>query len=261
MPRTLLFLLALSLLATPAVAGEAVDAALSKMKDKKQETRLAGVAAASELQDKKITTQLIKLLKDKDWQVRQLTIEVLAGRTGDADQKKTATALAARLGVLRKSISTATEYTLTIATLGRLGRKESVKALIDMDSDESRDTAKQRLFAAAEAPFNETVDELIKFLSKGRNKGRNNQRQSAVGALRRVTGANLGNDPDKWRSWWKKNRASWNLKAVKDERLEKARQAEEKAKERKRKKAERERKKKENEEKKGRKPEREGPPD
>ena len=263
MPRSLLAVLFVVLLAAPSVAVEAVDAALKKMKDKKPETRLAGVAAAAELQDEKITAQLIKLLKDKDWHVRELSMQALAIRTGDADRKKAATALAARLPSLGKSTGTASEYALAIAALGRLGCKESVAALVDIDTDEAQETAKARLMAAAEAPFPETVDELIKFLSKGRNRGRNNQRQYAVAALRYVTGANLGNDPDKWRAWWKKSRASWSLTAVKDERLEKARQAEAKAKEREEKKAERERKKKENEEKRQRKPkkEREGPPD
>jgi len=259
----LAFFLALVLLAGPAVAGEAVDAALKQMKDKKPETRLAGIAAAAELQDAKITTQLIKLLKDKHWHARQLSIEALGVRTGEADRKKAAVALAGRLAVLGKSISTAEEYTLAIAALGRLARKESVKTLIDMDSDEPRDTAKARLMAAANAPWPETVTELIKFLSKGRNRGRSGQRDFAAQALRFVTGVNLGRDPDKWRSWWKKSRSTWNLVAVKDERLAKAREAEERARKREEKKAEREKKKRENEEKKNRKPktEREGPPD
>ncbi|MEN8151256.1 MAG: hypothetical protein ABFS86_15680, partial [Planctomycetota bacterium] len=233
MLRTVTILALLAVLAVPALAADEpdpVDEALKRMKDKEQPARLAGTAAAAKLQDAKITSQLVKLLKDKDWHVRQLSIEALRVRTGDRDRKKAALALASRLGALSKSSKTSDEYLQTIGALGDLARKETVTALLDIDLDTPRGTAKARLMAAAEAPYPETVDALIKFISKGRKKDSNRQRQQGVLALRHLTGVSLGHDPDKWRAWWKDNRATYSLTAVKEDREAKAREAEERAK-------------------------------
>jgi HEAT repeat protein len=235
---------------------------LKRLKDKDASVRLAAVADMVELQDEKITSQLVKLIRDKDSDIRQMAVEGLRSRTSDAAKKKAAQVLAARLGALSKKSGHAEEFEGVIAALGDLARPESIDALIDIDTNEDAATAKARLMAVANCPDKKAVDELIKFLSKGRNRGRSGQRGLALQALRHATGVRLGNDADKWRAWWKDNRDKFDLKQVVAEREAAKREAEEKAE----KKREREEKRRENREKKkdrGKKkpPEREGPPD
>jgi hypothetical protein len=263
MPRLLVLTLAVILLATPTAADEDVKKRtadlVKKMKDRDATVRLAAVRDATAIQRPELTSQFVKLVKDEDGLVRLAAIEALRGRGERTCKRKAAQALAARLPTLSVKSGYWDEYVLAIAVLHDLAQPESIDALMDMGLGEDPETAKARLFAVANVPDPEAVDELIKFLSKGRSKGRNNQRDLARQALRYATGEKLGKDPDQWRSWWKKVRKDFDFEEAaarraearaeeerkKAERAEKERRKREKAEGKGKEKRERKRKKKE----------------
>jgi len=225
---------------------------VKKMKDRDATVRLAAVRDAAAHSSPELTSQFVRLVKDGDRLVRLAAVEALRGRSEEACKRKAAQALAARLPTLSAKSGYWDEYVLAISVLHDIAQPVSIDALLDLDNDEEREAARARLMAVANVPKPEAVDELIKFLSKGRNKGRNNQRDLAHQALRYATGEKLGKDPDQWRSWWKKARKDFDFEAVAAEREE----AREKERRKKEARAEKERRKRERAEGKGKKPER-----
>ncbi|MHC4470120.1 MAG: HEAT repeat domain-containing protein [Planctomycetota bacterium] len=221
--RRLLLVLAGLLVAAPVTTAEEGPKAadlVKKMKDRDAAVRLAAVRDAAKRPDPGLTSQIVRLVKDGDALVRQAAIEALRGRTEDGCRKKAAQALAARLPILGEKPGYWDEYVLAISVLHDLARPESIEKLVDMKVDEDRETVRSRLMAVANVPKPEAVDELIKFMSKGRGRGRKKQRDLAHQALRYATGENLGGDPDKWRSWWKKARGTFDFEEAAARRAE-----------------------------------------
>jgi hypothetical protein len=202
---------------------------------------LAAIAEAEALQDPAVSSQLTKMLKEKDREVRVAVIGALAGREAEADRKRAAQTLAARLKPLTGKAAEAVEYETVIGALAKLAQPCSIKALLDMTIEESRATALARLMAVAEVPHHDAIEALIQFGSKGRNRGTNNQHESAANALRHATGQRFGRDMDKWRAWWRENRETFDAKAFKEEREAAAAAAAEREKERREKRRQRER--------------------
>jgi HEAT repeat protein len=188
------------------------------LKDRDRGVKLLAVAECAEYQDSAVGTQLTKMLKDKDFEIRMAVIDALAHRTGEADQKRGAQALASRLKPLSVKLSDAEEYEAVIDALAELAQPVSIKALIDMKLEEPEATALARLMAVAEVPHQDAIDALIKVGSKGRNRGTNNQRAAATKALRHATGQKFNRDMDKWREWWRENRDTFDFKLMKEQR-------------------------------------------
>jgi hypothetical protein len=244
-----LFLFASPLLADSELSKELVK----KMKDSDPDVRLKAVMDAQEVPEAAVTVQLASLLADKDGVVRSAAIEALRLRPVPAERKKAATALAGRLKALSKKLSDEEEYTLVISALHDLAEPVSIKALLDIDPEEERDTARQRLFAVANVAAADAIEGLIDFLAKGINR-RTGQRQFAAQALRYATGKQYGHDPDQWRSWWKDAKATFDFEAAADRRSQDAARKEEKARQQEEAKAQREQREKERAEKEAQKP-------
>jgi HEAT repeat protein len=226
---TLLVLLTLPL--QPAFAEEepvrTAKDILKDLKDRDRGVKLLAIAECGETQDTATTTQLTKMLKEKDFEVRAAVIEALAARKAASDQKRAATALAHRLAPLSKGAANVEEYLAVIAALDTLAQPCSIRALLDMEIEEDQETAKARIMAVAKVPSKEAIDALIAFASKGRNRGTNNQREFATKALQAATGQKFNRDMDKWRSWWKEHRDTFDFEMMKAERDEQRRAEEE----------------------------------
>jgi HEAT repeat protein len=246
----LLLLPAVRLFADEEPSPPTAEEVLEQMKDRAPAVRLSGTVDAAKVQDKAVTAQLLKLLKDKDYQVRMAAVEALRLRKDEADRKKAASAIASRLPSLSKRPVDEEEYRFAIEALHDLAQEVSLKALLDLDLDEERGTAQDRLMAAANVPSAAAIEGLIDFLAKGRRRGRNHQRQFAAQALRYATGENLGQDPDAWRSWWRDAKKTFSFEeaaARRAEHREKEAEKRSRAEERARRKEERERKRREGE--------------
>ncbi len=192
------------------------------LRDRDRGVKLLAIAECAEFPDSTIGVQLTKMLKDKDFEVRMAVVDALSKRKSDADRKRAAQALSARLKPLAGKLQTAEEYEAVIDALGKLAQPLSIKSLLDMTIEEERSTALARLMAVAEIPHKDAIDALIQFGSKGRNRGTNNQRDSTVKALRRATGQKFNRDMDKWRAWWRENRDTFDFKMMKEERAAEA---------------------------------------
>ena len=230
MRAAIVVVLLLVVIGAPALADEGemtekelVKDVLKRLKDRDAPTRAAAATDAAEVQDKSVTAQLIRLVKDKDMHVRQSAIEALAARSVPAQRKQAAQALAARLPALAARPVDLEEYRQVIAVLHDLAEPCTVKALLDIDVNEERDTAGERLMAVANIPCAEAIEGLIALASKGRNRGRNRRKDSCIAALHAATGQKLGSDPDKWRAWWKDAKAHFDFEAAAAGRAEKAR--------------------------------------
>ena len=197
------------------------------LKERERGVKLAALKDSLTVHDPAITGELLKLMKSDDREIRLAAIHALSTREG-AEKTKAARALAARLKPLGARISEAEEYVFVIGALKELADPATIDELLSFDVNEDRETAKARLMAAAEVLRPEAVDALIAFASKGRNRGTNGQKDSAIQALRRATGQNLGSDPDKWRLWWKDARDRFDFDALKADREEEERLTEEK---------------------------------
>lgn len=240
---TLTALLALSLvpalLAPQARADEprSLEAVLADFKSKDFDTRRKAAEEAVKLQDSKLVRPLARLLKDDMPEIRDAAIRALGAREVDADKKKAAAALVAR--VPRKGgVKDPMERVAIFRALRTLARRETIRPLMDgihLDTDEEE--AEARLMAVAEVPHAEAVDRLIAFLASGGRKGSRKQRGHAERALRYATGVNFGRDPDKWRKWWKemgKNFSFESVRVAREAAEAKAREKREKREQRKR---------------------------
>ncbi len=239
----------LCLLAAPALAeGETARDLVKRMKDSDPSVRLSAVAEAEEVPDASITNQLVVLLADKDAVVRTAAIEALRVRPTAEERKKAAAGLAVRLKPLSAKLADEEEYLLAISALHDLAEPCAIKALLDIEPTEERDSALQRMMAVANIPRPEAVEALIAFLAKGVNR-HTGQREYAARALRYATGKDFGGrDPDVWRSWWNDAKASFDFEAAaarraedqarKDEQARRKEEARAKREERERKRAE-----------------------
>lgn len=244
--------------AAPSDEKDQAAALIAAFKDKDLATRIEAVEAAAQLQHASLTPALIRLLADKELGVREAAIEALGARTADADRKKAAVALAARLGKLDRHPADREELMLTIQGLASLRQRSTIKALLDPIALETDlEQVEARVMAVAEVPHGDAVEALIDFLAKGRRGGRQRQRGLAHKALRILTGqkdmqehATAGHDADRWRAWWKDNQKLVDLEAVAAARHDAAAEKEAQA-EKKRQRAEERKKAREDRKKKG----------
>ncbi len=227
-------LIVLLLLSSLAIAEQEAERTakdvLKDLKDRDRGIKILAIAECAQFPDASIGTQLTKMLKEKDFELRMAVIDALKAREDKTDRRRAAQALAARLKPLTGKLQDAEEYEAVIDALGHLAQPCSIKALLDMKTEEDKATAQARLMAVANIPSKDAVEALIQFGSKGRNRGSNNQRVFTAKALQHATGQKFGKDMDKWRAWWRENRDTFDLKMMKAQReAEAAKQAEREA--------------------------------
>ncbi len=204
-----------------------------RLKSRAGDVRLSAANQARDVADDAVTKPLVRLLIDKEFSVRAAAIRALANRSTERGRKDASRALAARLPRLAKAKFGEGELLLAIVALGELRQPNSVKSLLDGITDETSDEVfAARMAAVGGIPHPSAIEELIQFLSRsGRRWG--GRRRVVTSALQAATGQRLGNDPDKWRAWWKENRKTFDFAAAVERRAaedaERERRAEKKA--------------------------------
>jgi HEAT repeat protein len=202
--------------AAPADAPPADAAHLAEsLKAKEPAARLAAAQQAKSLQDEKLVAPLVALLDDADAAIRRAAIDALANRLAAEAQKKASAALAAHLTKVSKRTDAELEQVATAQALGTLAQPAAVDALMSgIGTDSSAEVVEARLTAVANIPTADAIESLIQFLAK-QGRGQNGpQREACRQALRAATGENLGNDPDKWRAWWRDAKETFDFDAA-----------------------------------------------
>ena len=213
-------------------AAEIAKALASKDVDEK----MAAAKTAAGNQSAKLTAPLAKLLKDKNLGVRLAAIEALRVRTADAEKKKAAKALSARIKPVEGKEESRAELAKIVAALHDLAQLVALEPLLDMPLDVERDTAQARTRAAANIPSKKVIDELLKLGSSGGRKAKW-RRGVATSALRYATMEQVRGGIDEWRRWWSDNKTKFNVDIAASLRAEKRfKDAEKKSKRKKRKK-------------------------
>lgn len=209
-----------------AAAAKAAAALVELMKSSDLDVKRPAVAQAKGDQHPTVTAQLARALSDADDLVRQTAIEGLAARTTPAGRKAAATAIAARLPRLAESPLLRDELLRALAILHDLAEPVAHKALaarlgLDVDPEELA----ARLKAIANLPIPEAVDTIIDFRATGGNRGGRGElgyrRRFARDAFTYATGADVGNDPDAMRAWWKEHAKGFDFQAAAAERAKK----------------------------------------
>ena len=176
--------------------------------------RLAAARAAFSMQDKKLTAPLVKLAKDDELPIREAAIDALVAREDKKERKAAAKGLAALLKPLTREPSgeDIAREDLLVPALHDLAQPIGIKKLLDVHTLSPAEQVKARLKAVANVPSKEAIEALIAFGSRGRRGG--GHRGHAAQALQYATGLRIGNDPDKWREWWRDNEKTFDLQAA-----------------------------------------------
>jgi hypothetical protein len=204
------------------------DAVKQALGSRDARERLAAARAAVSLQDAKLTAPLVRLLKDDEPAVAEAALDALVARVDPKQRKAAAKGIAALLKPLKREpdAEAVAREKLLVPALHDLAQVVSIQALLDIHSQAPADLIKTRLHAVANVPSKEAIEELIDYAAKRR---RGEGHGHAVGAaLRYATGLKLGNDPDKWRAWWREAKDTFDFEAAAEQRAEGARRQEEK---------------------------------
>jgi len=203
---------------------------VKRLKSKEGDVRLVAATQALEVADDAVTKPLARLLGDDEFGVRAAAIQALATRTTERGRRDAAKALVARMPRLAKAEYGEGELLLVIEALGELAQPSSVKPLFDGITDETSDEILEaRMDAVAQIPHASAVEELIRYLAR-RGRGKWGGRKRAVtSALQAATGQRLGNDPDKWRAWWKENAKTFDFAAAAERRASESAERERRA--------------------------------
>lgn len=230
--------------ATPAPTLEQVLADLADTKFAVK--RLDAATAAKQFHDPRLVPLLAKLLRDEHPDVRAAAIAALASRI-DADQKKkSADALADRMGAIAEKAELDDERMKVITALHDLAQVGTIDALLDKVSyGTSLDEVDARCRAVANVPSPKAIEALISFMQK-RHRDGTGYRAAANKALQYATGERGANDPDLWRAWWKEHEKTFDFAAAYEKRQADA-QAKEEAADRREKSRERQKERREKE--------------
>lgn len=180
-----------------------VEPMIAALRDEDPHVRAMAAQAVAHVEDPRVVEPLIAALKDEDVVVRTFTAAAL-GRTRDPR------ALAPLVGALKDE--RACIRASAAEGLGELGDARAVDALIAVLRDES---AFVRRGAAGPADLR---FELKYRLVEGRpdeyagftlSYEVTNVRRAAAQALKQITGADRGTNPDAWQEWWQQNKAGF----------------------------------------------------
>ncbi len=189
-------------------AAKAADAEASRLADQLASKDDAHVLAALQevvgVQHKRLVAPLAKLLRSKNPTVRTAAIKALGKRTTLADQKKAATALAARLRPLAAKGQEQKRPELMAVTeaLHDLAQEKSIKALLDIKTGADKEVVGARTRAAANVPSKKAIDQLLGLWAK--KAGGQGHKGAVQKALRYATGEKFPN-LRAWQKWWREN--------------------------------------------------------
>lgn len=209
-----------------AAAAKEAAALVEEMKASDLDVKRPAVAKAKDVQHPTVTAQLARALSDADDLVRQTALEGLAARSTPEGKKAAATAIAARLPRMTEAPKLHDEMHRALEILHDLAQPVALKALaahlgLDVDSEELA----ARLKAIANLPTPEAIETIIDFRSTGGRLGGGSElgyrRRLAREAFVYATGANVGNDPDAMRAWWKEHAKGFDFQAAAEERAKK----------------------------------------
>jgi len=176
-------------------AARAVDALIGALKDERQDVRRAAAYALGTIGDASAVAPLIDALADESFGVR----EAAACSLGHLKDRRAVNPLIAALKGDQALRSTAAR------ALGQLGDSRALKPLMaflgkgGLDSQESVTLALVEIGEPAIEPLITAVGSRNFYV-----------RWHAAFALRRITGKQFGQDPRKWRKWWKANKNSFD---------------------------------------------------
>ncbi len=218
-----------------AADGAAQDAAavVLALKSKEDAERLTAATDALGIADDAVTKPLVRLLIDDRFEIRAAAIRALGVRTTDKGRRAAAKGLCALIPRLAKSAENEGELALVVRSLHDLAQPSSIDPLMkDVEDSSAEDLYRARVMAVANVPDAEAIEALIQHLAR-RGRGRwGGMRRAVTDALRYATGQKLGNDPDKWRSWWHDAKKTFDFEAA-AARREESREKEEQRAERK----------------------------
>jgi HEAT repeat protein len=176
-------------------AARAVDPLIAALKDERQDVRSAAASALGTIGDARAVQPLIDALADNSFHVRNAA----ACSLGHLKDSRAVNPLIAALKGDRALRSTAAR------ALGQLGDNRAVKPLMaflgkgGLDSQESVTLALVEIGEPAIEPLIAAVGSRNFYV-----------RWHAAFALRKITGKEFGQDPRKWRNWWKANKNSFD---------------------------------------------------
>jgi HEAT repeat protein len=177
------------------IGKSAVKPLITALKDKNKEIRKNAARALGEIKDRRAVKPLIAALEEEDKEFREIVVEAL-GRIKDPRVIETL------VFILNNKDEDENIRWKAAAALSRMKDPRSVEPLITALKDKSRDIRGIAAAALGEIKDSQAVEPLINALE---DKDKSVRRNAAV-ALKKVTGEDLGDDPKKWKKWWKKNK-------------------------------------------------------
>jgi len=153
---------------------------------------------------------LKKGMKDRDLDIRTRSAEAL----GAMKCRNIVSSLAKAMSANEKNENV---YLAIIAALGAIGDKKAVSYLAKdnwdpKDGDETgRNKAQAKVIALGKIRSRASVDALISRMYKAKKGKIRSISRDLTAALKSLTGQNFGQDRDKWKSWWTKNKSNIKL--------------------------------------------------
>lgn len=196
-------------------AEEVAAALVARLRDADADVRVQAALEAVACPSPALLKPLLRLLTDPEQGVREAATKALGARVEEGDRKKAAAGLVPRLARLGRPQEDQAERLVVIDALAHLAQPVSIRPLLDgIGLETLPEEFEARLDAVARVPHAEAIERLIQFLARGHRGSFGRQVAAARNALQLATGVRLGDDPDRWRAWWRDNERTFSFEAI-----------------------------------------------
>ncbi len=192
-----------------AKAKEAVRVLGQGLKSKLAPERIAALTEAAEVNHPKVVAAIAKALADKEPDVSRAALELLGG-AGDPSAVGELKKYARRA---RKALSKNPDrMALVIRSVGFHEDAESMDWLLqDALTSEQRIVRQARLFSVARMRSETALESIFAAMAKSDPRHLRSRMRELRVTLIWLTSKDLGEDPDAWNDWWRKNRKGFKV--------------------------------------------------